>query len=233
MGSLPSRGLKSKWGGNEKQLRRHKALGDELGSNSQRWWCWVIFRKGTGIVWRWGGRDRWGPYLSGCDTYWAADLPWGPVTPCESGVNTRRGAICSNMDGPRECHDEWSQSDREGTISYDIHYTWNLKRNDTNELTKQKETPRLREHIYGCQGKGYWERIVREFGMDMYILLSLKRISKKVNVMWQPGQEGVRGRMDVRVYMTESLCCAPEAIRALLTGYITGQRKYFFIFLRK
>ena len=25
------------------------------------------------------------------------------------------------------------------------HYMWNLKRNDTNELTKQKETHRLRE----------------------------------------------------------------------------------------
>ena len=35
------------------------------------------------------------------------------------------------------------------------------KRSDTNELTKQKETHRLREWSYGCQG----ERIVREFGM--------------------------------------------------------------------
>ena len=31
-------------------------------------------------------------------------------------------AICSNMDGHRECHTEWSQSDREGEISYDIPY---------------------------------------------------------------------------------------------------------------
>ena len=30
-------------------------------------------------------------------------------------------------------------------ISYDIPYMWNLKRNDTNELTKQKKTPRLRK----------------------------------------------------------------------------------------
>ena len=34
---------------------------------------------------------------------------------------------------------------------YDIPYMWNLKRNDTNKLTNQKET--LRECIYGCQGK--------------------------------------------------------------------------------
>ena len=40
------------------------------------------------------------------------------------------------MDGPKECHTEWSKSDR-GEISYDISYMWNLKRNDTNELIKQ------------------------------------------------------------------------------------------------
>ena len=26
-----------------------------------------------------------------------------------------------------ECHTEWSKSDREGEISYDIPYMWNLK----------------------------------------------------------------------------------------------------------
>ena len=41
--------------------------------------------------------------------------------------------------------DERIKSDREGEILYDILYMWNLKRNDTNELTKQKETQRLRE----------------------------------------------------------------------------------------
>ena len=71
--------------------------------------------------------------------------------------------------------DEWIKSDREGEILYDILYMWNLKRNDTNELTKQKETHRLREWAYGCQGEG----IVREFGIDMYTLLYLKWIANK------------------------------------------------------
>ena len=35
---------------------------------------------------------------------------------------------------------------------------WNLKRNYTNEFTKQKETHRLREQIYGCQGRRRGER---------------------------------------------------------------------------
>ena len=36
---------------------------------------------------------------------------------------------------------------------YDIPYMWNLKRNSANELTKQKQTHRLRERIYGSHGK--------------------------------------------------------------------------------
>ena len=60
---------------------------------------------------------------------------------------------------------------------------WNLKRNDTIELTKQKESYRLREQTYGYQGSGAgggWEKgIVREFGMDMYTLQYLKWITNK------------------------------------------------------
>ena len=40
----------------------------------------------------------------------------------------QNNAICSNMDGPRDCHTEWSKSDRERQISYVIAYTWNLKK---------------------------------------------------------------------------------------------------------
>ena len=60
-------------------------------------------------------------------------------------------------------------------ISYDIPYMWNLKRNNTNEFTKQKETHRLIERAYGCLEEG----IVREFGMDTYTLLYLKWITNK------------------------------------------------------
>ena len=36
----------------------------------------------------------------------------------------------------------------------DIPYMWNLKRNDTNELTYKTETHSLRERTYGCWGRG-------------------------------------------------------------------------------
>ena len=46
-----------------------------------------------------------------------------------SAIKKRRNnAICSNMDGPRDCHTEWSKSDWETQISYDIAYMWNLKK---------------------------------------------------------------------------------------------------------
>ena len=38
--------------------------------------------------------------------------------------------------------------------------------------------------------------------------------------MWPPEWRGVRGRMDTRICMTESLCCTPETITTLLIGYV-------------
>ena len=43
------------------------------------------------------------------------------------------------MDGPRGYHTKWSKSDREGQISADITYMWNLKKN-TNESIYKTET---------------------------------------------------------------------------------------------
>ena len=36
-------------------------------------------------------------------------------------------AICRDMDGPRDSHTEWSKSEREKQISYNIAYMWNLE----------------------------------------------------------------------------------------------------------
>ena len=72
-------------------------------------------------------------------------------------------AICSNMDRSRDWHTEWSKSDREEVISYDTPYMWNLKRNDTNELRRQRQTHKHRAWTYGCWG----EETVKESGIDM------------------------------------------------------------------
>ena len=44
-----------------------------------------------------------------------------------SNKKEQNNAICSNMDGPRDCHTEWSNSDTERRMSYDTAYMWNLK----------------------------------------------------------------------------------------------------------
>ena len=46
-----------------------------------------------------------------------------------SAIKKSENAICSNMDGPRDYHAEW----RETEIVNDIPNMRNLKRNDTNE----------------------------------------------------------------------------------------------------
>ena len=71
---------------------------------------------------------------------------------------------------------------------------WNVKRSNTNELTKQ--THRLRKRTYGCWGKG----MVRDSGKVMYTLLYLKWITSEahatlLHVMCHPGWEGFCRRM--------------------------------------
>ena len=64
---------------------------------------------------------------------------------CYLNINQYNYRLKSQVVIPRECHTECAKSDRKGEISYDIPHMWNLKRNDTNKLIKQKETHRLRK----------------------------------------------------------------------------------------
>ena len=49
-------------------------------------------------------------------------------------------AIVSNMDGPRDYHAKWSNSDREKWISYHLYVESKKKKNDTNEFIYKIET---------------------------------------------------------------------------------------------
>ena len=54
-----------------------------------------------------------------------------------------------------ECHTKQNKSDQEGEISYDIPYTCNLKRNDTNECTFKTEIlTDLENELVVARGKG-------------------------------------------------------------------------------
>ena len=76
---------------------------------------------------------------------------------------------------------------------------WNLKRNDASELSKQKETHRLIKWTYSCWGEG----MVREFGMVMYTLLSLKWITNKdlLYSTWNSAQCYVAVWMEEGIYL--------------------------------
>ena len=50
------------------------------------------------------------------------------------------------------------------------HYMWNLKGNNTNELTQETKRLRVKNKLMAA----------REFGMDMDTLLYLKQITNKV-----------------------------------------------------
>ena len=113
-----------------------------------------------------------------------------------SHQNEWNNAICSNTDGPSDCHTEWSQTEKKQHRTFLICGFWN-EMTQRHLLTKQKETHR--ERTYGCQRGNTGGRDSREFGMDMCRLLFLKWITKKdrgvahgtlFNVTWQPGQEG-------------------------------------------
>ena len=137
--------------------------------------------------------------------------------------------ICSNMDGPKDCHTEWSKSDRKGEISYDVSYMWNLKRRDKNELTCKVERERINLWLLG---ERYREGTFKEFRVDMYILLYLKWITHKnlLYSVWNSAQcyvvawmgGGLGGEW---IHMYVWLCCSPETITTLLITYNSIQNK--------
>ena len=63
------------------------------------------------------------------------------------------------MDPETVALSEMSQT--EGEIAYDISYSSSLKRNNTNELIKQKETHKVRKQTHGCQGEGMVRTLAR------------------------------------------------------------------------
>ena len=58
---------------------------------------------------------------------------------------------------------------------YDIPYMWNQKRNDTNELTRQKRDSQAENKLRIARREG----IIRDFGKVMYTLLYIKWITNK------------------------------------------------------
>ena len=109
-------------------------------------------------------------------------------------------------------------------------YNWTYlqNRNRFTELDKTLWLP--------GKGEGQAEAIVREFGMDMYILLYLKWITNKdlhwtmFSVIWQPGWEGSLGENGcVYVLLSPFAVCLKLFQHRLLISYASEQNiKFFF-----
>ena len=83
-----------------------------------------------------------------------------------SAIKEQNYVICY-MDGPRDCHTEWSKSDTEGQIPYDIAYMWILKQIiQKNLFVKQKWSHEYRKQTYGHKKGG--EGINWEIWIDLY-----------------------------------------------------------------
>ena len=61
----------------------------------------------------------------------------------------QNNAICSNTDGTRDSHTEWSMSEREKQIPYNFTYIWNVICG-TNEPFHRRETHGLGELTCSC-----------------------------------------------------------------------------------
>ena len=64
-----------------------------------------------------------------------------------SAIKKWNNSLCSNMDGPRYCHTEWSKSEKE--ISFDITYLWNLKKWYRWAYLQNRNSHRCRKQTYG------------------------------------------------------------------------------------
>ena len=78
------------------------------------------------------------------------------------------------MDGPSDSHAEWSKSEKERQISYDITYMWNLKKGyEWTSLQNRNRVTDVENKLTVTKGeKG--GGINWEIGIDIFTLLYIK-----------------------------------------------------------
>ena len=92
-------------------------------------------------------------------------------------------AICRDVDGPGDCHTEWSKSEREKQTSYNIAYMWNLEKwYRWTHWQSRNKSHRCREQIYSYQGgKGGWDKM-GDWDWHIYTIDTMYKIDNQ----WEP-----------------------------------------------
>ena len=90
-----------------------------------------------------------------------------------SAIKEQNWVICGDVDGPRDCHTEWSKSEREKQMLYINAYMWNLeewyrwtglqgRNRDTDVENKRMDTRG------GKLGWGWWCAELGDWGWHVY-----------------------------------------------------------------
>ena len=94
-------------------------------------------------------------------------------------------AICTSMDGSRDCHTEWSRSDREWHLSCVITCMWNLKKcYKWTYLPKRNRVTHIENKLTVTEGEGGWGT-KEKTGADIHTTVVEQAISK--NLQYSPG----------------------------------------------
>ena len=82
--------------------------------------------------------------------------------------------IYSEVDGPRDCHTEWSKSEKEKQISYINTYMWNLEKGYRSYLqSRNRDTDIENKHMDTKVGRGVWHDLG---DWDWHIYTSMYKI---------------------------------------------------------
>ena len=82
-------------------------------------------------------------------------------------------AICRDMDGPRDCHTQWSKSEREKQIPYINTQMWNVGKQYSWTYLQSRNRDIHREPVYGHQGgEKRWDEL-GDWDWHLYIYTAL------------------------------------------------------------